>query len=81
MWISVAIGLVIAVGLIVLALIRRSTRSPGSELSSEQWIALGIVFMAVGAGTMSTLGNAMIGVIVVGVLFLGRGMNAKRSDS
>lgn len=81
MWIPVGIGLMVAVGLVAVALTRRSATSRGSGLSSEQWIALGIVFMGAGAATMSTLGYPMLGMMGVGVIFLARGLTARRDHS
>ena len=68
-------------GIVAVGASRGRGASPPAEMTSQQWIALGTVFLVVGIATMPTLGLGMIGMTVGGVIFLAMGLRARRDEA
>lgn len=85
MWIliGVMIGLV-AGGVLLVAMVvarnRSGSPSAAAALTADQWLTLGIVFSGVGAALMATIGVWMVGMVAIGVIYLGIGISMKRSS-
>jgi hypothetical protein len=84
MWVLVGIVVVlVAVGVGLAAAVvarRRSETAPlGAEVTADQWITLGIVFSGAGAALTATIGVWMIGMVVLGIVYMGIGMWMKRN--
>ena len=85
MWIliGIVVGLV-AVGVVLVAVVvarRRSEAGPlGAEMTADQWLTLGIVFAGAGAALTATIGVWMIGMVVLGIVYMGIGIWMKRND-
>ena len=76
MWILVGIALAA-----VVVARRRSKRGPlGAEMTADQWLTLGIVFAGAGAALTATIGVWMIGMVVLGIVYLGIGIWMKHND-
>jgi hypothetical protein len=85
MWIVVGllVGLVAVGVLLVAALIARRRGEPtrlGTQMSGDQWLTLGVVFAGAGAALMATLGIWMVGMVAIGVVYMGIGISMKRSN-
>lgn len=73
----VAVGVALAVAVVAR---RRSEGVPlGSEMTSDQWLTLGIVFAGAGAALTATIGVWMIGMVVLGIVYMGIGIRMKRN--
>ena len=86
MWVIISIlvallALVIGAG-VVLSLRRRSPEETfGSELSADQWTALGVVFFGTGVALWLTVGPAMIGMTAMGLIFMAVGIRVNRDSA
>jgi hypothetical protein len=85
MWIliGIVVGLV-AAGVVLAAIVVARRRSaagrPGAEMTADQWLTLGIVFAGAGAALTATIGVWMIGMVVLGIVYMGIGIWVKRND-
>lgn len=80
-WVFIGIAGAALLTLIVALTMRRSRDpNPRPELTSEQWTAIGFVFVGAGVAITSTQGASGIGMIAVGVLYLVMGYRARHSD-
>jgi hypothetical protein len=77
-WTLIGLGVGVAVGLTILAFTRRSAAQ--SQPTSEQYIAMGAVFLAVGGGTVATIGFGMLGVAVLGAVLLAEGTRRRAAE-
>lgn len=86
MWVIVSIvvallAVLIGVG-VVLTIRRRSPDEPfGSEMSADQWTALGVVFFGTGVALWLTVGPAMIGMTAMGLIFMAVGIRVNRDSA
>jgi hypothetical protein len=80
-WILISlIGGVVVAGVASVVALRTRGESPPTDLKSNEWTALGVVFFSVGLATMPTLGGGMIGLTAVGVIYLLMGVRARNSE-
>jgi len=86
MWVAISIIIALLAVLIgagiVFSIRRRSPDAPfGSEMSAEQWTALGVVFFGAGVAMWLTTGPAMIGMTAMGLVFMGVGVKVNRDSA
>jgi len=78
--IALGVGLlavVISIG-VMFMIRRRSAGEPfGSELTADQWIALGVVFTGAGVALVISLGPGAIALLAVGAIYLAMGVRMK----
>lgn len=82
MWIviGVAIGLV-GVVVVVLVAARRSMSVERQVVTGDQLFWLGVIYTATGVTLVSTIGPGMIGILALGIVFMGMGANRRREDA
>lgn len=78
LWALIGVGVGVAVALTVLAFTRRARAT--SHTTSEQYIIMGTVFLAVGGGTIATLGFVMLGMVAVGIILLAVGARLRAAE-
>jgi hypothetical protein len=77
-WTLIGVGVGVAVGLSILAVTRRTAAE--SRPSSEQLTVMGTVFLAVGGGTIATIGFIMLGMVAVGLVLLAAGFRLRKAE-
>lgn len=80
---GIVVGLVVVGVLLVAVLVarRRPDAAPlGAEMTADQWLTLGIVFAGAGAALTATVGVWMVGMVVLGIVYMGIGIWMKRSN-
>lgn len=82
MWVTIGIvvGLVTA-GILTALLVRRRRAHPDQvlDMSADELLTLGVVFAGAGVALFATIGVAGIGLLAVGLVFMGMGIQRKRA--
>ncbi len=82
MWVTIGlvVGLVTAATLTAL-LVRRRRAHPDQvlDMSADELLTLGVVFAGAGVALFATIGVAGIGLLAVGLVFMGMGIQRKRA--
>lgn len=79
--VALAIGLVaVAVGVIAMVVVGRRTPGSTPEMTGDQFLTLGIVFIGAGVALMVAIGPGMIGIMVLGIIYMGMGARMKRQE-
>ena len=77
-WVLIGVGVGVAAILTTVALRKRVSAGPQS--SSEQLTILGTTFIAVGGGTIPTLGFVMLGMVAIGLVLIVVAMMQRRNE-
>ena len=82
-WILIAIGAAAGIILSISLLIKRR-RSDGQsapvDMTGDQWLALGVVFLGAGVALWISTGPAMLGMVALGIIYIGMGVTKKREE-
>lgn len=81
--VAIALGLLATIGLGVLVVVRR--RKMGAtvpdEMTGDQWVTLGVVFMGAGVALVATIGLQMLFMVAIGAIYLAIGARMKSRES
>ena len=83
MWIVIGliVGLIAAVvvGLLMVTM-RRDPGEPKQEMTGDEMFTLGVVFTGAGVALFVSVGPAMLGMFVLGIIFMVMGARKKRDE-
>jgi hypothetical protein len=83
-WVLVGItmGLLVTVGLAVLVVVRRRKMgaTAADEMTGDQWLTMGVVFMGAGVALMAAIGPHMAFMLAIGVVYMAIGLRVKSQE-
>ena len=74
---GVAVGIALATGFIVRS---RNPDLTESSMTGDQLFMLGVIFTGAGVALMASIGPEMIGIMALGIIYMGMGARMKRSE-
>lgn len=78
--VGVGLGLLLTIGLVVFAMLRRRNlgATAPEEMSADRWFALGVVFTGAGVALMASIGPQMAFMLAIGLIYMVIGARMKR---
>ena len=82
MWIVIGIAVGLVTVAIVLAVATRRGMSTGREMmTGEQMFVFGVIYTGAGVALVTSIGPAMIGVLALGIVFMGIGARRRHEEA
>jgi hypothetical protein len=80
--VGIALGLLVTIGLGVLVFVRRRNMGATApdDMTGDQWLTLGFVFMGAGIALVAAIGVQMVFMVAIGVVYLAIGLRMKRQE-
>jgi hypothetical protein len=80
--VGIALGLLATVGVAVLVVVRRRKMgaTAGEEMTGDQWLTMGVVFMGAGVALMASIGPHMAFMLAIGVVYMAIGLRVKSQE-